>query len=287
MSWYSEHGDGAELIFLMSEKIFSSFYKMVERNTGMFLDSYKQYLVESRLAGKAKEYEFSGVADFVSMLLRTPIGKIHKEVFESLATHETRFFRDPLCFESIAKKILPELINYRRKEKSLRIFCAGVSTGQEAYSIGMIFEEFFPLLHDWDVYIQANDISAVALAKARSGIYSKTELERGLSAYLINKYFVNVGNNRFQVSHALRKKIDFIQSNLLEPSPQFIKYDLIMLRNVLIYFSQSTKDLVLTHLSRKMERPYGLLILGSTESIVSNPDFKGVRHGNICCYTHQ
>ena len=270
----------------MSDAAYLPFYKLVEQHTGIFLDSKKKYLVESRLAGLAQEYRCADVNEFVAMVVRMPLGPVHTRVFEALTTHETMFFRDRAFFDALAQHILPALVNRAAEEKTLRIYCAAVSTGQEAYSLAMLLHEFFPQLGDWDVYIQATDISSAALEKARAGIYSSTEVERGLDPALVNKYLVKVENQRYQIVPWLRTRVNFLQSNLLDAAPLFPKFDLILLRNVLIYFLQNTKNVVLEQMKKQLQSPHGLLILGSTESIVANAGFKSVKHGKICCYTH-
>lgn len=270
----------------MTDAVFQPFYKLVEQRTGIFLDKNKQYLVESRLAPISQAHQYPNVVDLISMLLRTPLGNIHNDVFEALTTHETMFFRDRGFFDTLAQDIVPAMIARANAHKTLRFCCAGVSTGQEAYSLAILLQEYFPALNDWDIYIQATDISNAVLEKARAGIYTTTEVERGLDAKYIGKYLVKVESQRYQIVPWLRSRINFLQNNLLEPQPQFPKFDLILLRNVLIYFVQKTKTEVLVQIKKQLQQPAGLLILGSTESIVGNPTFKGVRYGRICAYSH-
>jgi chemotaxis protein methyltransferase CheR len=270
----------------MTDAVFLPFYKLVEQQTGIFLDKSKQYLVESRLAPIAHAHHCSTVQDFVAGLLRTPLGATHTDVFEALTTHETMFFRDRALFDALAQEIVPTIIAKAEAHKTLRFCCAAVSTGQEAYSLAIVLHECFPALHHWDVYIQATDISNAALEKARVGVYSSTEVERGLDPKLIGKYFEKIESQRYQVVPWLRNRVNFLQSNLLQAPPQFPKFDLILLRNVLIYFLEKTKAEVLGQIKKQLQQPGGLLILGSTESIVANPGFKRVRHGRICAYGH-
>jgi chemotaxis protein methyltransferase CheR len=270
----------------MSAAAFLPFYKLVEQQTGIFLDAKNKYLVELRLAELSQKQGCSDVEDFVAMLVRMPLGPIHSLVFEALTTHETMFFRDRAFFDALVQHIVPALVRRATGDKTLRICCAGVSTGQEAYSLAMLLQEFFPQLSDWDVYIQATDISAAALERARKGIYSSTEVERGLNPVLVNKYLLKVENQRYQIAPWLRTRVNFLQCNLLAPAPRFPRFDLILLRNVLIYFLQNSKNLALEQMKKQLQVPHGLLILGSTESIVANPGFKSVKHGKVCCYTH-
>lgn len=270
----------------MSNSVFLPFYKLVEQRTGIFLDEDKQYLVESRLAAISQAHQHANVPDLIAMLLRTPLGSIHKDVFEALTTHETMFFRDRAFFDALAQDIVPTMIARSSAHKTLRFCCAGVSTGQEAYSLAILLQEHFPALNDWNIYIEATDISNAVLERARAGIYTSTEVQRGLDAKLIGKYLVKIESQRYQIVPWLRSRINFLQGNLLEPSPQFPKFDLILLRNVLIYFLQKTKTEVLGQIRNQLQQPDGLLILGSTESIVGNPAFKSARYGRICAYSH-
>jgi chemotaxis protein methyltransferase CheR len=270
----------------MSSETFRQFYKLVEDRTGIFLDTTKQYLVESRLADLADQHRYPSVTDFISMLVYTPTGHVHHQAFEALTTHETMFFRDRWFFDALAQKILPDIMAREAGNKTLRICCAAVSTGQEAYSLAILLQEHFPQLADWDVYIQATDISAAVLDKARAGIYSSTEVSRGLDASLLSKYFLKIEKQRYQIIPSVRARISFIQSNLLQTTPQYPKFNLILLRNVLIYFLPETKKIVLDRIQKQLQHPGGLLILGSTESIVGNSAFKQVQHGKVSCYTH-
>ena len=270
----------------MSSETFRQFYKLVEERTGIFLDTTKQCLVESRLADLARQHQYNTVTDFISMLVYTPVGYMHHQVFEALTTHETMFFRDRWFFDALAQTILPEIIAREAGTKTLRICCAAVSTGQEAYSLAILLQENFPQLSDWDVYIQATDISAAVLDKARTGIYSSTEVSRGLDANLLRKYFVKIENQRYQIIPSIRSRISFIQSNLLQSTPQYPKFNLVLLRNVLIYFLPNTKKIVLDRIQKQLQQPDGLLILGSTESSVGNPAFKQMQRGKVSCFTH-
>lgn len=270
----------------MTDAVLLPFYKLVEQRTGIFLDKNKQYLVESRLAAITHAHHYSNVVDLISMLLRTPLGSIHNDVFEALTTHETMFFRDRAFFDALAQDILPTMISRSSAHKTLRFCCAGVSTGQEAYSLAILLQEHFPTLNDWNIYIEATDISNAALEKARAGVYTSTEVERGLDAKLMGKYLIKIESQRYQIVPWLRSRINFLQGNLLEPGPQFPKFDLILLRNVLIYFLQKTKTQVLGHIKNQLQQTDGLLILGSTESIVANTAFKSARYGRICAYSH-
>jgi chemotaxis protein methyltransferase CheR len=269
----------------MVDEAYKQFYTLLETRTGICLDETKQYLVDSRLADLSKHHQHTTVPGFLKTLTQTTVGELHWNAFEALTTNETMFFRDRAIFDVLSSLILPKLVQKREKEKRLRISCSAVSTGQEAYSLAILLNEKFPKLKDWGVLIQATDICSQALDRARLGIYTRTEVERGLDAHLIGKYFTEVERDKFQVSQSLRESVTFLPTNLLHAPPEYPKFDLIMLRNVLIYFRQQTKDLVLKRIHSQLQPQDGVLILGATESILENPLFKIQTHGKLACYT--
>ena len=269
----------------MVEPALMPFCRLVELHTGIHLDASKQYLVESRLAPLAQQ-QGQTVPGLLHILIRTPVGPLHHCAFEALATHETQFFRDPAFFKALADHLVPALIAQARAHKALRICCAGVSTGQEAYSLAILLQERFPELREWNVLIQATDLTAAALDKARAGLYCAFEVQRGLDARLLHKYFDPVGTQRYQLLPHIRSRVRFVQANLLVPPPQYPKFDLVLLRNVLIYFVQETKTRVLNHVLRHLQCPGGVLALGASESLGGYGALKPEQFGQLCCYAH-
>ena len=269
----------------MTDPVYDKFYALLEQKTGICLDETKQYLIEARLANLLKASGNDTMVDFLGTLTGSPVGEVHWQAFEALTTNETLFFRDRPFFDALAYHILPGIIQQKKADRTLRISCSAVSTGQEAYSVVMLLKQFFPELNGWDIYLQATDISNKALERARLGVYSKTEVERGLDAGQIQKFFTRTPDGRYEVIPAIRDAVTFLPSNLLEPSPAYPKFDLILLRNVLIYFSQATKDRVLEKMHRQLNTAGGVLALGSTESILSGKLFKMHQYGKISCYT--
>ena len=269
----------------MTDSVYDRFYTLLEQKTGICLDRTKQYLIDARLANLMKASDSQTMVDFMSTLIGTPVGDLHWQAFEALTTNETLFFRDRPFFDALTYQILPGIIQPKKADRNLRISCSAVSTGQEAYSVVMLLKQFFPELNSWDVYIQATDISTKALERARLGVYSRTEVERGLDAGQIQKFFTRTADGRYEVTAAIRDAVTFLPSNLLEPSPAFPKFDLILLRNVLIYFSQATKGRVLEKIHRQLNTAGGVLALGSTESILSARLFKIHQYGKISYYT--
>lgn len=268
----------------MAEDVYKRFYALLEQRTGICLDHTKQYLVDSRLADMARQQQ-AAMPDFLRALVQTGVGELHWRAFEALTTNETMFFRDRPVFDALTNQVLPPLLQRREKEKCLRISCSAVSTGQEAYSLAILLKERFPKLRDWSIYLQATDLASAVLDRARAGIYTRTEVERGLDSYLIGKYFTEVGRDKFQVSQTLRDGVTFLPINLLNALPEFPKFDLIMLRNVLIYFRQETKEKVLRRIHAQLSPGDGVLVLGAAESILENPLFKMQNHGKLACYT--
>jgi len=257
----------------MSKDPFNTFYSIVENNIGIALDHSKNYLLESRLLPLSKKLGYQNINDFIDYLCRTNISDVHKQAFEALTTNETMFFRDKHVFDALKNSIIPKIIQSCSKEKTIRIWCSAVSTGQEAYSIAMTLIEFFPELSNWNIFIQATDISPNILTKAKSGIYSQSEINRGLDPYFLQKYFTRNDKDLYQINSSVRDMISFSPHNLVDIWPIYPKFELIMLRNVLIYFSQETKNKVLDKTHKHLSNE-GVLILGAAESIYMNPRYK-------------
>jgi chemotaxis protein methyltransferase CheR len=254
----------------MSKDYLPQFYLMLEQQVGIALDDTKQYLLESRLKSLATQNGYPDVYALIKYLIQNPIGATHWRVFEALTTNETSFFRDKHVFEALKNKILPELIETRKKEKALRIWSSACSAGQEAYSLAMLLREEFGYLNDWTIDIQATDISEPILEKAKSGIYSSMEAHRGLDAHYLQKYFTAIEKGAYQVKPIIRQMVNFSHHNLVGDWPYYPKFDLIMLRNVLIYFRQDIKDKVLLKMHQQLNGSDSVLILGAAESIYLN-----------------
>jgi len=178
---------------------------------------------------------------------------------------ETSFFRDLHVFDALRQFVFPELLRLRRVERKLNLWCAACSSGQEVYSLAMLLHESFPLLaNHWNLQIIASDFSDEMLAKARSGMYNDLEVRRRLPPKLLQRYFHKQGN-QWSVSEELRLMVDFHNIDLREPFPSLPKMDVILLRNVLIYFDRSTQAQILDRMHRAIE-PDGYLVLGATET---------------------
>jgi chemotaxis protein methyltransferase CheR len=268
----------------MSKEYLPQFYVMLERQVGIALDDTKQYLLESRLMPVATQNGYPDVYALIKVLTQTPVGPLHWKVFEALTTNETSFFRDKHVFEALRKKILPELIENRKKDRTLRIWSSACSAGQEAYSLAMMLREDFLQLNDWTIYIQATDISESILEKAKSGVYSSMEAHRGLDTHYLHKYFEHIEKGAYQIKPAIRQMVNFSHHNLVGDWPFYPKFDLIMLRNVLIYFKQDVKDKVLSKMQQQLNGSDSILILGAAESIYHNDLYKLVALDKISYY---
>ncbi len=242
--------------------------KLLKERSGLDLSSDKQYLVESRLIPLARRAGLPGIADLVAKL-KSVADALTSEVVEAMTTNETFFFRDRIPFDHLRETILPALLQARANRRSLRIWCAASSTGQEPYSVAMCVKEFAALA-GWRVEIVATDLSQEVLEKSRAGIYSQFEVQRGLPIQLLVKYFIQTGE-LWQLNADIRAMVQHRQLNLLQDFSQLGTFDVIFCRNVLIYFDQDTKAGVFDRLSRMLE-PDGVLLLGAAESVVGISD---------------
>ena len=252
----------------------------LRKASGLVLDSDKRYLVESRVAPIVRREGFSGLTDLVRAMERDNHPGLAQEVVQAMTINETYFFRDKLPFDKLREVFLPELISSRGSRRSLRIWCAASSSGQEPYSIAMILDEFAPRMPGWRTEIVATDLSEAVLTKARAGIYSQFEVQRGLSTAQLLKYFTQVRED-WQLSQAIRSKVTFRHFNLLNDYTSLGKFDLIFCRNVLIYFDPPQKSDVLNRMSRILADD-GVVVLGASESVlglstrlVSHPQHRG------------
>lgn len=255
---------------------------LVQRRSSIVLEPEKAYLVDARLQGLARREGFPTPEDLVSNLRTGPSALLQK-VVEAMTTNETSFFRDIHPFEALKKSILPDLIKKRSAERRLTIWCGASSTGQEPYSVALILKENFPELSSWTVRFIATDLSTEVLEKARLGRYSQLEVNRGMPAPLLVKYFAKEGLE-WVLKDDIRRMIEFGKLNLIEPWPLVPPVDLVMLRNVLIYFDIQTKKQILAKIRGKL-RPDGILILGGAETTHNLDDaFERVPSEKFSCY---
>jgi len=242
--------------------------KLLKERSGLDLSADKQYLVESRLIPLARRAGLTGIAELVAKI-KAGSAALTSEVVEAMTTNETFFFRDKIPFDHLRESILPALVQARASRRSLRIWCAASSTGQEPYSIAMCVKEFAGLA-GWRVEIVATDLSQEVLEKSKAGIYSQFEVQRGLPIQMLVKYFTQTGE-LWQLKPDLRAMVQHRQLNLLQDFSQLGTFDVIFCRNVLIYFDQDTKVAVFDRLARMLEAD-GVLLLGAAESVVGISD---------------
>jgi chemotaxis protein methyltransferase CheR len=243
--------------------------KLLKERSGLDLSPDKQYLVESRLIPLARKVGLPGITELVQKMKSGP-DALTAEVVEAMTTNETFFFRDKVPFDHLRDTMLPALLQARASRRSLRIWCAASSTGQEPYSIAMCLKELGSALAGWRVEIIGTDLSQAVLEKSRAGIFSQFEVQRGLPIQLLVKYFTQIGE-LWQLNADIRAMVQYRQLNLLHDFSQLGTFDVIFCRNVLIYFDQDTKAGIFERLARMVE-PDGFLVLGAAESVVGISD---------------
>ncbi|WP_315714016.1 MULTISPECIES: protein-glutamate O-methyltransferase CheR [unclassified Bradyrhizobium] len=243
--------------------------KVLKDRSGLDLSADKQYLVESRLLPLARRSNLPGITELVQKI-KSGSEQLTTQVVEAMTTNETFFFRDKIPFDHLREGILPALIQSRANRRSLRIWSAACSTGQEPYSIAMCLREFGPALAGWRIEIVATDLSQEVLEKSKAGLYSQFEVQRGLPIQLLVKYFTQLGE-LWQLSADIRGMVQHRQLNLLQDFSHLGKFDIIFCRNVLIYFDQETKASIFERMAKVME-PDGTLLLGAAESVVGITD---------------
>ena len=242
--------------------------KLLRERSGLDLSSDKQYLVESRLIPLARRAGLSGIAELV-VKIKAGAEALTSEVVEAMTTNETFFFRDKLPFDHLREMILPALAQARVSRRSLRIWSAASSTGQEPYSIAMCVKEFAALA-GWRVEIVATDLSLAVLEKSKAGIFSQFEVQRGLPIQMLVKHFTQIGE-LWQLNADIRAMVQHRQLNLLQDFSHLGTFDVIFCRNVLIYFEQDTKVGIFDRLAKLLE-PDGVLALGAAETVVGISD---------------
>jgi chemotaxis protein methyltransferase CheR len=243
--------------------------KLLRERSGLDLSSDKQYLVESRLIPLARRADLAGIAELVQKI-KSGADALTSDVVEAMTTNETFFFRDKIPYDHLRETILPALLQARASRRSLRIWSAASSTGQEPYSIAMCLKEYGAALAGWRIEILATDLSQAVLEKSKAGIFSQFEVQRGLPIQMLVKYFTQVGD-LWQINADIRAMVQQRQLNLLQDFSHLGSFDVIFCRNVMIYFDQDTKIGIFERLTRVIE-PDGILALGAAESVVGISD---------------
>jgi chemotaxis protein methyltransferase CheR len=239
--------------------------QMLRNEAAIVLDPGKEYLVESRLLPIVREDKHADLEALINTAMQSPVGSaLRYKIVDALTTNETLFYRDFHPFEALRTEILPHVIKENAATRKLSIWSAAASTGQEAYSIAMLLREHFPQLATWKVRLFGTDLSTTTLDAARAGRYTQMEVNRGLPATLLVKYFTK-DEGGWRIKDDIRKMVEFQPMNLIQPWPDLGTFDVVFIRNVLIYFDVATKQKILQRI-RKVLHPQGHLFLGTAET---------------------
>ena len=254
---------------------------VIKDRSGLVLTPDKLYLLESRLTPVARTHGIAGLTELVAAIRANANAPMVNDVVEAMTTNESFFFRDSHMFDRFRDEVLPELIANRQGTKRLRIWCAAASSGQEPYSIAMIFKEAGAALAGWQIDILGTDISLEILNRARSGVYSQFEVQRGVPTAMLLKYFEREGEG-WRITEDIRSMVQYKPFNLLEDLNALGKFDVVFCRNVLIYFDQPTKQKILQSISGMLPSD-GALLLGGAETVLGlcddfkpNPSQRGI-----------
>jgi len=254
----------------ISREDFAYVSRLVHASSGVILEPGKEYLVEARLQPLLREEKLDSIASLIARLRASTPNGLHQRIVEAMTTNETSFFRDLHPFEALRKLIVPDLLERRASQRQLRIWSAACSTGQEPYSVAILLRESFPQLEAWTCEITATDIAGQVLDRARLGRYSHHEVSRGLPAAYLVKYFRKQGSD-WEIREEVRRNVQFLEMNLTRPWPLMPKMDLVLMRNVLIYFDLDTKKKIFARLRQQMA-PDGYLLLGAAETTLGIDD---------------
>lgn len=250
--------------------------KLLKEKSGLMLTQDKVYLLESRLTPVARKHGFDSLDAFVSKMKMSRDPKLIVEVTEAMTTNESFFFRDNTPFDLFKNKVLPALEKNRGPQKKMRIWCAAASTGQEPYSLAILLREAWHKWGSWNIEIVGTDICNQVLEKARAGTYSQFEVQRGLPIQMLIKYFTQEGDV-WRLNNDIRNMVKFRPYNLLDSFGALGYFDVIYCRNVLIYFDQETKGMVLDRMAKQLAKD-GTLFLGAAETVLGITDsFKPVK----------
>ncbi|HLN26009.1 MAG TPA: protein-glutamate O-methyltransferase [Patescibacteria group bacterium] len=243
--------------------------KLLKERSGLIITPDKAYLLESRLMPLARQRNLKGLEDIV-VKMRGRDEQLARDVTEAMTTNESFFFRDTKPFDQFRDVVLPQVMAARAAKKSIRIWSAACSSGQEAYTLSMLLKEASAKLAGWRIEIQATDISMEMLEKAKAGLYSQFEVQRGLPIQMLVKYFQKKDES-WQIDSGLRAMVQFREFNLLHDLRGLGQFDIVFCRNVLIYFDQPTKTRVLEAISKQMPDD-GILYLGGAETVLGISD---------------
>jgi len=255
----------------LPEADFEYLRELMHLRAAIVLERGKEYLALSRLEPVARDHGLTTVSELVDKLrTRELTSALHDQVVDALTTNETTFFRDYNPWESLRTLVMPELLARKERTRTLAIWSAGCSSGQEPYSIAMSIREHFPELLTWQLSILGTDISGTVLDRARAGRYGQLEVNRGLPAHLLVRHFTRAGME-WEIEEPIRRMVRFEHHNLNDAWPSMPPFDLVLMRNVMIYFETEAKRRVLAKMHGQLA-PHGYLLLGASETTYSLSD---------------
>lgn len=269
---------------VLTEQDHAMLRALLHQRAGIRLEPGKEYFVEMRLCSLATDEGFGSPTDVLEVL-RTEEnwGVLHRRVAEALAIAETSWFRDVHPFDELRRSVLPQFVQRRAATRELRVWSAACASGQEPYSVAMLLREYFPQLVSWRVHLLATDFSTTVLRRAREAVYSQIEVNRGLPAPMLVKWFRKDGLD-WRLRDDVRSAVEFRELNLTAPWPALPAQDVVLLRNVLLYFDTPTRRAVLRNVHRTLA-PDGLLFLGGGETTLTIDDsFEPVTFGRTVAY---
>ncbi len=249
----------------MNSQDFEFVAQLLRRRAGIVLTGDKMYLLESRLAPLARKEGLPSIDDLIQVVRARRDERLIAQVIDVMTSSDTYFFRDKPPFEHLKESIFPALANARRGSR-IRIWCAGCSTGQEPYSIAMLLDQGPAMTGGVPVEIVATDISERSLERARQGLFSQFEVQRGLPIQMLMHYFTQQ-DDHWRISERIRQQVTFRKHNLIDATYALGKFDIVFCRNVLVYFDGPTKGAVLDRIAQQTNSG-GFLVLGAAESIV-------------------
>ena len=255
----------------MNDRDFAWVRTFLHERAGLWLDDDKAYLAEFRLEPVARREGFASLSSLIDHLARSPVNGLHSRVIEAMTTNETSFFRDVHPFNTIRGWVLPKLIDLRKDERRLVVWSAACSSGQELYSLAMILrDEFAAALNGWDVRLIGTDLSAAMISRARAGLYTQLEVNRGLPAVCLLNHFEKRGLD-WGLRPEILRQVEFRVLNLLESWTDLPAPDVVLLRNLLIYMTDDVRRALLARV-RRFLRPGGVLVLGAAESLLGQDE---------------
>lgn len=254
---------------------FDMFATLLKQRSGLVLTKDKAYLLESRLMPVARKWNMKGLDELANTVRTRKDEALLRDITEAMTTNESSFYRDSKPFDQFRQLVLPRLLETRAAKRSIRIWSAACSSGQEAYSLAMLLLDEQARIGGWRIEIVGTDISAEMVERAKAGVYTQFEVQRGLPIQMLVKHFKQNGD-KWQISQQIRQMVSFREWNLLQDVSALGQFDVVFCRNVLIYFDQPTKTKVLEAIARQMP-PDGILYLGGAETVLGITDrFKAV-----------